>query len=141
MKLSLARSALVLPLAVTAQEARIRGCNFVKYFGSGSDLKASGVADFTVVAGGEVHCHTACRYGSETTVAYNFGGAVGSSGNTDGESDEDCTMTTKFTASQNQTKLGWSVSTPDSYEKMVLVCYWYVLPLFLRHMGYIFCSE
>ena len=127
MKCSLALAALSLPMSIYGQDApagRIRGCYFVKYLGSGSDLSASGVADFTVAAGGEVTCHTACKRGAETTVAYNFGGATSSGGNTDGETDEDCTMTTRFTADEDQTQLGWSVTTPLEYHRMVLACYW-----------------
>lgn len=126
MKLSLAFSALALPFALAEDQAsgRIRGCYFVKYFGSGDDLSTSGVNDFTAVAGAEVSCHTACKSGSETTVAYNLGGAVGAVGNTDGETDSDCTMTTKFTTTEDITQLGWSVDVPLDYKKMVLACYW-----------------
>ena len=88
------------------------------------DLSVSGVADFKVAAGGEVHCHTTCRRGSETTVAYNLGSAVTGSGDTDGETDEDCEMTTKFTADEDQFKFGWKVTTEGNYDNLALTCYW-----------------
>lgn len=127
MKLSFAIAALAFPLAVSADDepaGRIRNCYFFKYFGSGHDLSASGVADFNTAAGGEVHCHLGCASGRETTVNYNFDVLVAAGGNDGEETQDDCTMTTKFTAAEDQTQLAWSVTTPLNYDKMILLCYW-----------------
>ncbi|CAB9519275.1 Protein hedgehog [Seminavis robusta] len=127
MKLSAALPALFLPAAISAQgvqpDARIKDCYFVKYFGSGTDLSASGVVDFNVVTGADVVCHTACKRGEETSVGYNFGGATTGSGDTATDVDPDCTMKTEFTATADSTSLGWSISLPLEYKKVVMACY------------------
>lgn len=128
MKFSVALVALT-AASVSAQSNRIRNCNFVQTFGSSGDgsLTSSSLESFTVVDGADVICYTGCHSGSATDVAFQFGSTPVSAtvGTAATDSADDCRrIETTFTASGDQTSLGWSIATEGAYDKLVLGCVW-----------------